>query len=381
MISLKPKVALVHDYIKEFGGAERVLLTLSEMYPQAPLYTAFSVPGSTFAQDLAGKRIITSWADHFLRWGNLHSPFRFLIPLIWPSFNFRGYNIVINSASGYMPEGIRVPPETLHLCYCHTPPRWLYGYSTSIGFKKYLPVKIYGAIIGHILRMYDFLSAQKVDYFIANSKNVQNRIQKFYRRSSVVIYPPVEVSKIKKATQESKPKNYYLIVSRIVGGKGLELAVKAANQKGVPLKIIGERFGLSTEFDKLRKINRGMVEFLGRLPDKEMWKYLGECKAFLALATDEDFGVTPVEAMAAGRPIIAFAGGGYIETVIDGKTGVFFKEYSVEALIIAMNRLDKMDIKPQDCRQRASRFSKERFTKEMSNFVDNKWRTFHARTS
>lgn len=381
MIPPKPKVALVHDYVKEFGGAERVLLTLSEMYPQAPLYTAFLVPNSTFAKALSDKKIITSWANCFLRWGNLHSPFRFLIPLIWPRFNFQNFDIVINSASGYMPEGIRIPPCTLHLCYCHTPPRWLYGYSTSIGFKKYLPVKIYGAIIGHLLRMYDFLWAQKIDYFIANSKNVQNRIQKFYRRPSMVIYPPVEVNKIIQAVRNLKPKNYYLIVSRIVGGKGLELAVKAANQKGVPLKIIGERFGLSTEFEKLQKMNKGMVEFLGHLPDEEMWKYLGGCKAFLALATDEDFGVTPVEAMAAGRPVIAFAGGGYLETVIDGKTGVFFEEHSVENLISAMNRLDKIPIKPQDCRQRALHFSKERFVKEMTSFVNNKWRTFHARTS
>ncbi|KKT77349.1 MAG: Glycosyl transferase group 1 [Microgenomates group bacterium GW2011_GWA1_Microgenomates_45_10] len=381
MTALHPKIALVHDYVKEFGGAERVLLILSEMFPHAPVYTAFSVPGSTFAKALSGKKVVTSWANFFLRWGNLHSPFRFLIPLLWPSFDFRAFDIVISSASGYMPEGISVSPKTLHLCYCHTPPRWLYNYSTSIGFKKYLPVKIYGILVGHFLRIFDFQWAQKVDLFIANSKNVQARINKFYRRSSSVIYPPVEVNGIKQATIGLKPDNFYLIVSRIVGGKGLELAVKAASLTGVPLKIIGERFGLSTEFENLQRISGGNVQFLGRLPDTQMWNYLGRCKAFLALATDEDFGVTPVEAMAAGRPVIAFAGGGYLETVVDGKTGVFFKENSVDSLISAMKRLDKLAIKPQDCRQQAMRFSKERFIKEMDHFVKNSWRTFHAGTS
>ena len=212
MTALHPKIALVHDYVKEFGGAERVLLILSEMFPHAPVYTAFSVPGSTFAKALSGKKVVTSWANFFLRWGNLHSPFRFLIPLLWPSFDFRAFDIVISSASGYMPEGISVSPKTLHLCYCHTPPRWLYNYSTSIGFKKYLPVKIYGILVGHFLRIFDFQWAQKVDLFIANSKNVQARINKFYRRSSSVIYPPVEVNGIKQATIGLKPDNFYLIV-------------------------------------------------------------------------------------------------------------------------------------------------------------------------
>lgn len=369
----KLRVALVHDYIKELGGAERVILTLAEMFPAAPIYTAFLVPGSAFARKLAGRKIVTSWADRLLRRGNMHSPLRFLIPTIWESFNFRGFDLVISSASGYSSEGIVTRPETLHICYCHTPPRWLYGFPQSVGFQKYWPVRAYGAIVGHFMRMYDFMAAQRVDFFVANSENVGRRIAKFYKRDSVVIYPPVEVSEIGRMTKDLKPENFYLIVSRIVGAKGFDLAVEAANRLKVPLKIIGEAVGFSQEKKRLEKESGGTVELLGRLPDEEMWNYLGRCKAFLALATDEDFGVTPVEAMAAGRPVIAYAGGGYLETVIEGKTGTFFREPKVASLIEAMARLERLAIKPDDCRRQAERFTRERFVRRMEELIGVKW--------
>jgi glycosyltransferase involved in cell wall biosynthesis len=230
--------------------------------------------------------------------------------------------------------------------------------------------------------MYDFSSAQKpaspgergVHVFIANSKNVAGRIKKFYRRDSTVIYPPVEVEKIGKVTADLKPENYYLIASRIVGAKGVEMAALAAKKAKFHLKIVGEPAGLRWFGKGLDALKNEWVEFIGRIPDEELYQYYGKCKAFFALATDEDFGVTPVEAMAAGRPVIAFRGGGYLETVIEGKTGVFFDKPTINSLINAIGRLDQLNnktITPVECRRQARKFSKERFIKEIKKFVSS----------
>jgi len=371
------KVALVHDYLKEYGGAERVLEALSEIYPEAPIYTAFLVKDSAVGKAFQDKKIITSWGNFFLSFKNLYSPLRFLAPLIWESFDFKNYDLIISSASWYITKGIITPPGSLHLCYCHTPPRWLYGYRTSIEWKKFWPIRIYGEILAFFMRKYDYLSSQRVDLFIANSENVQKRIAKFYRRDSTVIYPPVEVEKIKEATKDLKPQDYFLIASRVVGAKGLDLAIEVANRLGFELKIVGEPAGLKWEEEKLNKLKGKTVEFLGRVSDSELYKYYGQCKAFLALAEDEDFGIAPVEAMAAGRPVIAFAGGGYLETVIEGKTGTFFEDYSVDGLVKVLKIFDPKKYKPEDCRKQAEKFSKERFKKEIIAYVEKKYKENH----
>ncbi len=333
------KVALVHDYLKEFGGAERVLLALSEIWPKAPIYTAFCQEGSAAAQRFKHRKIITSWAQNipgFKDW--LYSPLRFLTPQIWGSFNFSKYDLVISSSSWYINKGYN------EICYCHTPPRWLYGYQTAMNWQKYWPVKVYGQVIGHFMRLYDFRQAQKVKHFIANSEEVKKRIWKFYRREATVIYPPVDLPK----PQKLKKLDYYLIVSRPVGGKGIELGLSAAKKYGFKLKVVGG----------------------GRVSDQELVKLYAGAKAFLALSKDEDFGITPVEAMACGTPVVAFNGGGYKETVVDGKTGVFFDDYSASGLWQAMKQLEKLKINPQDCLTQAQKFSKERFKKQIKEFVE-----------
>lgn len=367
------KVALVHDYLKEYGGAERVLEALCKIYPEAPIYTAFYVKDSTAGKAFANKKIISSWANSFLSFKNLYSPLRFLTPLIWESFDFRGYDLVISSASWYITKSIITQPETLHICYCHTPPRWLYGYQTAIEWKRFWPIRIYGEVVAHFLRRYDYLAAQRVDEFIANSQNTKHRIAKFYHRDAKVIYPPVEVEKIKQATLKLEPQDYFLVVARVVGAKGLDLAIEAANRLGVKLKIVGEPAGLRWEEGKLNKMKGKTVEFLGRVTDEELYKLYGQCKAFLALAQDEDFGITPVEAMAAGRPVIAYRGGGYLETVIENKTGLFFDEYDVDSLIGAIKKLSNLVIKVEDCRKQAQKFSKERFKSEILKFIKDKY--------
>jgi len=365
------KVALVHDYLNEFGGAERVLLTLSKMYSNAPIYTAFYKKGSQAYRRFKDKDIRPSWAQSVPGFvDKLHSPLRFLSPLIWESFDLSEYDLVISSASWYITKGIITRPETVHICYCHTPPRYLYGYSTSIEWQKYWLVRQYAKIVNLFLRKYDFQAAQRVDYFVANSENTRKRIQKFYRREARVIYPPVELpqgGRIKRG-------NYYLAISRIVGGKGLKLAVEVANELKLPLKVVGAPAGWGGEDKKLREMAGSTVEFLGYVEDEELAGLYGGAKAFLALAKDEDFGITPVEAMAMGTPVVAFNGGGYKETVVEGKTGVFFNQLRVKSLIEAIRRLDQLNIKEADCKERARKFSKQRFVDEMNKFVDKKYK-------
>ena len=365
------KIVIVHDYLNEFGGAERVLLALSEIWPDAPIYTAFYKEGSQAHTRLKDKKIVTSWVHKIPLFSKyLHSPLRFLAPLIWGSFDFSNYDLVVSSASWYVTKGFgtrgtsKVRP--VEICYCHTPPRWLYGYKTSIEFQKYWPVKIYAKIIGYFMRIYDYAAAQKVNYFIANSKNVAGRIKKFYKRDAAVIYPPVEIPDIGRVQKGV----YYLTLSRIVGGKGLDLAVKAMVKLGIKLKIVGSSAGYSTELKKLRKLSNSNVEFVGHVDDNEMARLYAGAKAFLALSTDEDFGITPVESMLAGTPVIAFGGGGYLESVVEGKTGIFFYEPTVESLSSAIKKFEKTKFKSEDCIDQAKKFSKARFKREMSEFVN-----------
>ncbi|HSX19384.1 MAG TPA: glycosyltransferase, partial [Candidatus Saccharimonadales bacterium] len=318
------KVALVHDYLNEFGGAERVLLALSELFPDAPIYTAFYREDSKTYELFKDKKIVTSWAQKvpfFVT--KLHSPLRFLAPFIWGSFRNRlaDYDVVISSSSWYITKGLlgnrvirtsgkresgdlvtRKPGYPIEICYCHTPPRYLYGYPTSVEWQKYWPVRVYAFFVNHFMRVYDFEASQRVNYFIANSKEVASRIKKFYRRSSDVIYPPVELSRDqrpetrkKKTINHERPtinEPYFLVVSRIVGGKGISLAIEAANKMGFKLKVVGKAAGYGAEDRKIHDIAGDNVEFLGYVEDSELVELYAGAKAFLALATDEDFGIT-----------------------------------------------------------------------------------------
>ena len=367
------KVALVHDYLNEFGGAERVLEALAEMYPEAPIYTAFYKKGSKAYERFKDRKVIASWAQNVPGFvDKLHSPLRFLAPQIWESFDLDGFDVVMSSASWYITKGVLTRPETTHICYCHTPPRYLYGYDTSIHYKKYWALRLYATIVNKGLRQYDYLAAQRVDHFVANSKNVAARIKKFYGRESTVICPPVELHETVSKAQEKQ--NYFLVISRLVGAKGLEMAVKAANELQVPLKVVGAGGGYAQEEEYLKEMAGQTVEFLGFVADEKLADLYAGAKAFLALAKDEDFGITPVEAMMAGTPVIAYNGGGYKETVVQGKTGLLFDDYSVDGLMKAMKKIHDSSFKIQEIKDHAEKFSKERFVKEMGEFVEKKYR-------
>lgn len=364
------KIALVHDYLGEFGGAERVLAALSDLYPDAPIYTAFWRPGEAWKR-FQSKDVRVSWAQSIPGFSTrLHSPLRFLAPYVWGSFDFSSYDVVISSASWYITKGFGSRGAKAHrpveICYCHTPPRWLYGYPTSVSWQKYPIVRTYAALVGFFMRQYDYEAAQRVNVFVANSEHTKARINKFYRRDSTVIYPPIVIPK--KSTV--KKENYYLVTSRLVGGKGLPLAVEAANILGIHIKIAGAPAGYSTEYQSLLEKRRGNVELLGFVSDHELVSLYQKAKGFLALATDEDFGMTPVEAMAAGTPVIAYRGGGYTETVIEGKTGIFFSEPTVSSVVDAIQRFEKRSWDPAVCRAEAERFSVSVFRRRIKTLVD-----------
>lgn len=386
------RVALVHDYIKEYGGAERVLEALTEAFPDAPIYTAFYQKGSPAYERFKHKKIRPSWVHYIPGFSTkLHSPLRFLAPMIWNGFDFSKYDVVIGSASWYVTKGFMKNHESrtknqeqksfVEICYCHTPPRWLYGYKTSVEWQRFWPVRVYAMVVGHFMRQYDFEAAQRVDYFIANSKEVQARIEKFYRRESTIIYPPVSLvpspppkARLAIGGQSLVPKkgDYYFIVSRIVGAKGIDMAIEAARKLGFRLKIAGASAGYYTGLKDMQESAPENVEFLGRVTDEELVKLYSGAKAFIATATDEDFGITPVEAMLCGTPVIAYYGGGFKETVVDGKTGVFYHDSTTDALVDAVKRFEMMKFDPKACKRHAEKFSKERFIKEIQEFVNQK---------
>ncbi len=349
------KIALVHDYIKEFGGAERVLMTLHEMFPEAPIYTIYNRSNQL--------KTIQSWFGYLPFAEKLISPLRFLIPLIWASFDFSQYDLVISSASWAITKGF-ANGKTREICYCHTPPRYLYGYDTSHKWDKWY-LKLYAMPVNHFMRLYDFLRSQKTTQFVANSKETAARIKKFYRRDAVVIYPPVEIRDPDGHRDDGK---YYLAGGRLELAKNFDLIIKACNQLKVPLKI----FGKGSQEESLRKIAGPTIEFVGWVEGEEKALLYSGAKAFIIAARDEDFGITPVEAMAVGTPVIAYKGGGYLETVTD-KTGVFFDEYNVESLIKAMKAIKAIKFNKKDLQEQAAKFSKENFMTQIANLIKNNY--------
>lgn len=377
------KVAIVHDYLIDFGGAERVLLVLHEMYPEAPIYTSIYRPKllGKFAENFKNADVRQSWFGSLPYAEKLISPFRFLLPLVWSSLPLNAYDLILTSSSWAITKGFAKKKGAVEICYCHTPPRYLYGYDTSRKFTGLFGklVWFYGLIVNHFMRMYDFKQAQKVDYFIANSKEVQSRIQKFYRRDSVVIYPPIEITN----NQASiiKQKEYFLTGGRIVSAKNFDLIIKAFNKLKLPLKIYGDGV-LESELKKiaygntrqqsLRSSLGGQVEFLGKVSDEKLGELYSNAKAFILAQKDEDFGMTAVEAQSYGCPVIAYKGGGYEESIVENKTGLFFNELTVDSLAKTVELLNRLTVNKEDCIKNAKRFSRERFEREMRGVVLSK---------
>lgn len=398
------RIALVHDFLIEYGGAERVLEVLHELYPKAPVYTAFYDPKSLGrqAERFKGWDIKISWGTKLPFWRTLISPYRVFSKSFFESFDLSEFDLVISSSNAYMAKAVKVP-NGVHICYCHTPPRFLWGYPTALNWQKNLLLKALGTIMNHFMRVWDFETAQppshssfvktsddkkasegqgRVNYFIANSKEVQGRIKKFYRRDSVVIYPPVDTKKFtvdssqktveKKTVNREQSTNYFLVVSRLVAAKNVDLAVEICTNLKLNLKVVGT----GKEKDRLEQMAGKTIEFLGDVDDEQLVNLYQNCRAVIFPASMEDFGLVPVEAMAAGAPVIALAEGGVKETVIDQKTGLLVEDLAPGAFVIALNvfmaKEKKGEWDREYIRKHAEKFSKERFKKEIKSFVAEK---------
>jgi len=359
------KVALVHDHLNQLGGAESVLKALTEVFPEAPVYTLiYDAKKTNHLFDT------TKIYESFL--ANLpfaRKKFRWFLPLMisaTESYDLSKYDIVISDSSG-LAKGVITLPHTLHIDYCHTPTRYLWSdHNTVIDrLERTFLVRRMSQAFKSYLRTWDRLAADRVDFFIANSKFVSQRIQKFYRRDSEVIYPPVDISKYSVSHTDG---GYFLIMSRLRPYKQVDLAVRAFNKLNLPLKIIGT----GEEEAYLRKIAKKNIEFLGWVDDETKRTYLRNCRALIH-PQEEDFGITPVEAMACGKPVIAYQAGGAMETVLQGKTGVLFDEQSWEALADSIIRFRQARFDATTIRAHAEQFGIDVFKKSMRDFVDRTW--------
>lgn len=333
------KIAIVHDQLREFGGAERVLVALKHMYPEADVFTSFYTPHTLgmHADQFKDWNIITSWAAKVPLLQRLYSPFRFLGPWIWESFDFSGYDVVLTSSATYMCKGVVTRPDTPNICYLHHPPRYLYYYETAVEWQKYWPVRVYGHLINHNLRIWDYISSQRVDYFILNSEETRRRVQKVYRCDGVVIYPPVDIPEEVPIYQSPK-EPYFVTTSRLARAKHVDVLIHAANKGKFHLKIIGK--GRDEEY--LRSIAGDTVEFLSGVTDEAFRDIYAGARAFLFASVDEEFGIAPVEAMGHGVPVVAYASGGLKETVQNGKNGFLYHALDSSSLLKSLEQLDSL---------------------------------------
>lgn len=372
------RVAIVHDYIKEYGGAERVLEALHDIFPDSRVFTTVYLPNylGPHRKRFEGWNIRSSWADVLPFRAKLISPLRLVAPELFKSLDLSEYDVVIVSATGaYSPNTVKTKSEkhnAVHICYTHTPPRYLYGYETARDWKKNPISRWLGTLSIHFLRMVDFKSSQNVDYFIANSEETKRRIEKFYRKNAVVIYPPVEVKIEKLKVKRLERGDYYLTGGRIARSKHTDLIIDAFIKNGLPLKVFGKGFA-GFEEKVTEKIGSHLnIEFLGVITDEEKDKLMAGARAFVMASEDEDFGIVPVEAMMAGAPVISHRSGGPLETIIEGKTGLFFDEFTVENLNGAVKKFEKTKFDHAEISKHAQKFSRTRFEKEIKSFIKDK---------
>lgn len=355
------KVALVHENLASRGGAEKVLTEMRKLFPAAPIYTAFYKP--ELFPELAQATVIASGIS---RWGffrNRHQLLAPIIPYLFEQFDLSDYDLVISISTGGA-KGVLTRPETLHVCYCNTPMRW--------AWMPYLDRRASGSPIrrwaAHYLRIWDVASLPRVDAWIGNSVTIVNRIKKFYKVEAAVVYPPIAVSAKEPSTTD---KGFYLTVSRLEDQKRIDVIVEAAKLAKVPLKVVGKGPLLSAL--QAQAAGHSNIEFLGYVSDEEKDRLYRDCKAFL-FASEEDFGIVPVEAMSFGKPVIAYGKGGGSETVIDQKTGLHFTEQTPESLASTMKTFDTMTFDAAAIAKHAQQFSAEEFRANLTHFLQKAWR-------
>ncbi len=357
------KVALVHDWLNQRGGAEDVLETMLEMFPKSPIYTSIYDPDRMPAAYRSWD-IRTTWMDGLPGVHTHHQSYLLLYPLAWDRLDLSSYEMVLSNKSGFC-HGVHTG-HALHICYCLAPARYLWRYRSYVEWERIAPptAAILRPVI-RLLRRWDYRAAQRVGHFIAISSEIQQQIAQFYRRGSVIIYPPVETERYSVAT---RPDDYYLVVSRLVPYKRIDVAVQACTRLGLPLLVAGE----GRDRERLETMAGPTITFLGRVSDEDLPDLLARCKAFIFPGL-EDFGIAAVEAQAAGRPVIAFRGGGALDTVVEGKTGIFFDQQTVDSLCSVLEVFEELSFDPVRIRRNAERFDRAVFKRELAAFVQARY--------
>ena len=365
----EPKIAIAHEFLTQFGGAEKTLEAISEIFPDAPIFTAKydpkNMPKSITEREIIYPKGLLSGITEKLF-------FLFRMPTIFENFDFRDYDIIVSSGTTWN-KGILTKPEQMHVTYIHTPPRFLYKYSQeTTKWQKPLFKPFYSYLVNFI-RLWDYVAAQRPDYLVTNSENTRKRIQKFYGRDAKIIYPPVETNFPKDDGFKKADTPYFLAVGRLSKYKNFDLLIKAFNEVKYKLIIVGS--GLEEEY--LKSIAGDNVVFKGRASDEEKNRLLEGCMGLINPVSDEDFGIVPVEAMAHGKPVLAHKSGGHLETITEGMTGLFFEGEDPKKLAEKLIEFDQM-IKNKNfdhvkITEHAQKFSKERFKSEFENLVREKW--------
>lgn len=360
------KVALVHDYLIRMGGAERVLLELRNLFPEAPIYTLL-YDKEKMGKYLEGADVRASFLEKFPKFlRNRHKHLLPLLPIAAESFDLRDFDLVISSSSAFA-KSIITRPDTIHVCYCHSPSRFLWDWNHEyirdmhLGFVRSALAKI----LVNYLRIWDKSSSKRVDYWIANSRATRDKIEKYYRQDARIIYPPVKLPSFNEFL-EAQNENYFLIISQLTPYKKIDLAVEAFNKLKLPLVVIGQ----GPQYQKLLKLAAPNIHILGWKGEKEKNMYLKNCTAFI-FAGEDDFGMAPVEAMGWGKPVLAFRAGGACETVLEGATGEFFDDATPEVLADGVRRLrdNLLNYSPLVIRKWAEKFSEEKFRQEIMDFM------------
>lgn len=355
------KIALVYDRVNKFGGAERLLLALHKVWPEAPLFT--SIYDNKFAPWADVFQIHTSFLQSWPIPKTKHEWYPFLMPFAFEAFNFDDFDVVISVTSAEA-KGIITKPQTLHISYQLTPTRYLWS-----GYKDYKMHNISVLPLQSIMRLWDAMAACRVDKYLAISQNVARRIAKYYHQDSEVVYPPVGTSFFQPTAKKNG--DYFLTVGRLVSYKRFDLVVAAFNRIGLPLKIIGT----GSSENHLRSMAADNIEFLPNLTDSELLRYYQGCRAFV-YAGEEDFGLVSLEAQACGRPVIAYGYGGLSETVLNEVTGILFHEQTVEALEKAVNSFQTRKFSSEACRKRALEFNESQFAQNIRGVVERYWVDF-----
>lgn len=367
------KVALIHDHLAQDGGAEKVLKVFSNMFSEAPIYTLLYNKDQV-NKYFKDKTIEPSVIQKLPGGVNHYKWYLLFMPLAVEFFDLSPFDLVISDTSSFA-KGVITKPNTLHICYCHTPTRYLWSdthqYINELKYNKWFK-KIISLTLSR-LRIWDRLAADRVDLFIANSKLVQKRIKKYYRRDSIVIYPPVETEKF---YISEKIGDYFLLGCRLTPYKRVDIVIKAFKELGKKYKL--KIFGEGIDSKRLKKLAESSdnIEFLGRIEEKEKAELYSKALAFIN-PQEEDFGITMVESMASGRPVIAYRKGGALETIIEGETGEFFNEQNTKNLVDKIRSFNAYKYSPKTIKSRTDRFSVANFKKEIFNFIHHSQEKFY----